>query len=84
MKMNEAQLKKTKDFLKKKLEKSKCPLCGHSDWNFHENIFELGEYKSGLGLGTGNSVFPVIILICSNCKHSAFLSAILTGVVDPK
>ena len=69
------------DFLNDKWHGACCPLCGGSDWNVSEGIFELRGFNDGKIVLGGNAIFPVIPVTCNKCGNTVFISALATGLM---
>lgn len=64
---------------------AKCTVCGNSNWNISDTVFEMREFQGGnLVLGGNQGIYPVIPLTCSTCGNTHFLNAVLLDVLDPQ
>lgn len=60
-----------------------CPMCGKGPWSVQDSVFQLMEFKEGVGLVLGGPIIPVIPVICSNCGNTVLVNAVIGGVVSP-
>ena len=58
-----------------------CAVCGGSQWQVEDTMFELREFAGG-GIATQGSVKPVVTATCNNCGHILFMSPLTTGIVQ--
>jgi ribosomal protein S27AE len=59
-----------------------CPMCGTSNWNVSDNVYELREFQGGnLVLGNG-PIIPIVPVTCVNCGNSIFVNALMSGAVE--
>ncbi len=58
-----------------------CPLCGTSDWQVQDSVFELRQFSGG-GLQLGGSIIPLVPVICANCGNTVLVNALKAGVLD--
>ena len=57
-----------------------CPICGTNKWTVTEPA-ALQPYQNG-SLVLGGPVFPVFLVICSNCAYTISFNAAATGVLE--
>lgn len=69
--------KKIDEYIKK-INVSKCPLCGDNNWTITDRILQLSS-ESAEGK---NTLFPVIPLTCQNCGNTYFINVIVAGLID--
>lgn len=82
-KMKETIGKEIIDFLDKKWNGARCPLCGEGDWSVADKIFEIRDFNDRnlvLG-GPKNAVMPVIPVTCANCGNTILINALTTGLL---
>lgn len=86
MKMNEEQQKKVIEILNKSwITKQPCAICGHSDWEIQDRLFEMREYVGGgLQLGGGSNLIPFVVVRCKKCSNSLFFNVVPWGIMEPK
>jgi hypothetical protein len=73
------------EFLKQRLAEmgTKCNSCNNPHLIVLDRIFESREFDGGnLNVGSGKSVIPSVILVCSECGDMIFKNAVLIGVLD--
>ncbi len=77
---------KTQEILEKIVSKCsvrKCPMCGESNWNIENKIFELREFNSGnLVIGGKSSIVPLLAITCTHCGNTQLVNAIMCGAID--
>jgi hypothetical protein len=57
-----------------------CSVCGTSNWQGEDAIFELREFAGG-GLTNEGSVKPVLAMTCNGCGQVIFMSPLKTGII---
>lgn len=69
------------NILNQKWKKNPCPMCGSSNWNSSDKIFELREFHDGnIVLGKGK-LLPVIPVTCINCGNTVFVNALVSNAI---
>ncbi len=59
-----------------------CPMCGSSNWNVSDTVYELREFHGGnLVLGNG-PIIPIVPVTCTNCGNSIFVNALMSGAIE--
>jgi len=91
MKLTEQQIKIIE--AKLKAHKIKCPICNETKYSLSDRVFQLEDYQQAgqanysLDYGTLvfpsplKALFPVVTVICGECGHLEFFSALSLGVV---
>jgi predicted nucleic-acid-binding Zn-ribbon protein len=59
----------------------RCFVCGKTEWNVSNTLFEVREYHKG-GLVVGGSTAPFIMATCGNCGYTLFFNAIVASLVE--
>ena len=76
-----AQMEQMIQWLKEKWgEDRPCPMCGSPDWVVDAvgGVPQLSR-KTGLNLESG---FPIVPVSCTNCGFTAFMNALIAGIVQ--
>jgi len=61
-----------------------CNVCGNSQWNVVDTVFEVREFHEGnVVIGGDSKIIPIITMSCSTCGNTVFLNAILMGIIVP-
>jgi hypothetical protein len=59
-----------------------CPMCGVSEWNVQEELFQIPEFLPN-SIAVGGPVIPVVPVVCGNCGNTVLVNAIGAGLVEP-
>lgn len=70
---NPALLDQAVQWLQEKWGNRPCPYCGHIEW-------EVGTPLE-IGLSGGEAMSPTFPVMCGNCGQTAFVNAILAGLL---
>ena len=81
MPMDKEILQKIRKELDKKIKNWKCESCGKDTWMLSDHFLALSASKE-LGVFHGESQFPKVVMICSNCGHSRFYNLEVLGIYD--
>jgi len=82
MAKTELDAKQFIEYLQAKWGGKSCPMCGKTDWSIMGRVYELREYgETGLVLG-GNTIVPIVPVLCKNCGNTVLVNAIIAGLVD--
>ena len=60
-----------------------CPMCGTTQWNIADRLFELMDFVPNT-LAVGGPVLPVAAVTCMNCANTVFVNAIRAGLWEPQ
>lgn len=72
--------KKITEFTKR-VSPAPCALCGNNNWVIENRVFYMPEFHKGETVIGGN-VYPVVPIICSNCGHVLFVSAVASKLIE--
>lgn len=78
-KLTEAEASLAQEWLRQKWGNPKCPFSGHRDWEIGEVLAAAKPYA--LTFSPNVPTYPYIVVMCRGCGYSAFVNAILAGVV---
>lgn len=78
--MEEKDKQKIERHLKEKWALGTCPMCRAQSWEFFERVYTPMGYQEG-GYQFGGTQIPVIPVVCTNCGFTAWLNAIVAGVI---
>jgi predicted nucleic-acid-binding Zn-ribbon protein len=56
-----------------------CPVCGNTKWNLGQEFVEIHQHTGNVF--RGGNVYPLVMLLCSNCAYVLLFHAITTGVM---
>jgi hypothetical protein len=59
-----------------------CSMCGASDWNVTDSVFEMREYHGPQSLVMGGPINPIIPVICKNCGNTVLVNAVVSGFLN--
>lgn len=61
-----------------------CPACGTDAWSIQSAMHEMRAFNGGdLIIGGDSSLYPAIVVMCSNCGYTHLFNAVISGVVGP-
>jgi len=80
-KLTEEETQKATAWLNEHAKVGKCSMCGNLNWSVVPVIFNSTIYYPGGGLRVGGASVPLISIICSNCGHMEFFSAVVIGLL---
>lgn len=72
------------EFVKKKWNDKKCPMCGNDKWDVSKSYFALQGFDDDDVLvfgGQGSPLMPMVTLICSNCGNIIFINPLSMGLL---
>lgn len=78
--LNTEQIAQLSSYLAQKWRGRPCQMCGSGNWSIQNTCFELKSFRSSYL--KGETLLPVIPVICTNCSNTLFINAVLSGVVD--
>lgn len=61
----------------------RCPVSGHNEWELNDTMVQLPAYSGGRPLLAAAPTFPLILITCSYCGYTFFLSAVKVGILTP-
>lgn len=73
-------ISKALPFVQAKWKSAPCVVCGNSNKNVEQSVYQLFEFNDG-GLALGGPVYPVVPMTCTNCGYVMLLNAVIAGVV---
>ncbi|MFQ5794803.1 MAG: hypothetical protein ACE5JP_07125 [Candidatus Bipolaricaulia bacterium] len=83
MELNKEQIQQLAKHLNEKWPSPRnCYVCNDTQWEISNKVFEIREFFGGAL--TAGPVIPIIVLVCKNCGHTVFFSAMRLGVVKPE
>ena len=66
-----------------KIKPDKCELCGNTEWELTDKVFQLYEFDYN-GLLASGAAIPVIPVTCKKCGNTHLINAITAGIVKEK
>ena len=81
MKLSDEQIENAK----KKLDQFSmltCPLCGQQQLELEPKLYELKEPDEGKSEMEATYYYPMFPMLCDKCGYTAFVNALILGVVD--
>jgi len=79
MRLNQEQLQQLANHLQHNF-RSACTICGSTNWQFDDTIFEIRQFMGG-GISTEGLIKPAVAVTCSGCGQIVLVNAIAAGVV---
>ena len=79
MKLSVDQVNYLRSYLQNSI-RGGCSLCGNTNWEFDDVLFELRQFMGG-GVSTEGLIKPTVAVTCSGCGHIILLNALATGVI---
>lgn len=79
MRLNQEQMEQLKSHLQQNF-RSACSICGGTNWQFDDTIFEIRQFMGG-GISTEGLIKPAVAVTCSSCGQIVFVNAISAGVI---
>lgn len=76
------QLQKAQDWLAAHWERLACPFHGPTKWILGDSLVGTVGFRAG-GIAIGGPTFPLLVVTCSQCGFTAFLNAIVVGIIPP-
>ena len=74
----EVDMDKIKAYLESLNEPVKCPLCGNSGLNVYPSVvYGASDYFTN----NGDTVMPLLPIICPNCGYTAFINPYFKGLL---
>jgi len=83
MKLSDKQIEKLAQKYKK-LHTTPCHICGNVEYNIERQIFSLEPFNPSFVIRGGSGSFPCITFTCSECGYVHIISAIASGIINPK
>ena len=84
MQLTEGQKKRLEEILLSKwfVGGPKCPVCQKNDWTITPQIFEIQDFRMEMIPDNlrKKTFFPVVIMVCNECKYCLTFSAIALGL----
>ena len=78
-------IQRAQEWLKSKSKNGGCPICGENRWRVGSHAVSLtGCDGDSVGLMLGGVVYPNVLFICDNCKYTALVNALSTGILPQK
>ena len=67
--------------LRSKWGNAKCPMCGGSEWQVSSTVYAPPKFSMG-NVVLGGEALPVVPVICTRCGFTAWVNAIMAGVLE--
>ena len=67
--------------LKNKWGNAKCPMCAASQWQVFSKVYAPPQFSKA-GVVLGGEAIPVVPVVCTNCGFTAWVNAIIAGVLE--
>jgi hypothetical protein len=80
MKLNKEQMQRLSEHLQKSF-KQPCMVCGGTNWQFDDTLFELRQFMGG-GISNQGLIKPAVAVTCATCAQIILVNAIAIGVLQ--
>lgn len=61
----------------------RCPISGDMNWTYGQHLVNPSAY-TGAGTTIGGVVYPQLMLICSTCGYTTYISATIAGILPQR